>query len=283
MNSSRRTWTEGRVIVGFRHSSSSACFCSCRISASTGAWTSGISGPVSSFCRAYPCSAGAGAAVPTDGSGSASASCSWDPRSDSTGCDIDFIWPLLIIAIGLMLLFRSKPIASPSGTGGAGCLCGIRKGRTVPTGSSGIRGVSDTSDSPEILWILGGTHHRIESRRFRGAQVTSVLSKGKVDLTRAELEGEASLDVLSILGTVEILVPEGWEIVIRGTSLIGDMKNETAVRRSRPANRFAGREETHSERPGAARRCFCQERMIPLRRSTVIPSASEPDSRRQPS
>ncbi len=142
--------------------------------------------------------------------------------------DIDFIWPLLIIAIGLMLLFRSKSGTSPSGTGDGTAVFpeSGKDGRSA--GSSGIRGVSDTSDSPEILWILGGTHHRIESRRFRGAQVTSVLSNGKVDLTRAELEGEASLDVLSILGTVEILVPKGWEIVIRGTSLIGDLKNETA-------------------------------------------------------
>jgi predicted membrane protein len=136
---------------------------------------------------------------------------------------IDFIWPLLIIAVGVMLLLRSKSNADRSGpavsreTG---------KDRRFDD-SSGIRSVSDSSDSPEILWVLGGTHLRIDSRHFHGAQVTSILSKGKVDLTRADIEGEASLDVLSILGTVEILVPEGWEIAIHGSSLIGDMKNET--------------------------------------------------------
>lgn len=143
--------------------------------------------------------------------------------------DIDFIWPILIIAIGLMLLFRSRSGASPSGTDAGAPSRPESRRENRFDGPMGIHGVSDSSDSPEILWVLGGTHHRIDSKRFRGGQVTSVLSKGKVDLTRAEMEGEASLDVLSILGTVEILVPPGWEIEIRGTSLIGDMKNETAA------------------------------------------------------
>lgn len=140
--------------------------------------------------------------------------------------DFDFIWPLLIITIGLMLLFRSRP-GTPSGTGGGPAVFpeSGKEGRSG--GSTGIRSVSDSSESPEILWVLGGTHHCIDARRFRGAQVTSVLSKGKVDLTRAEFEGEASIDVLSILGSVEILVPQGWEITIHGSSLIGEMKNET--------------------------------------------------------
>lgn len=139
--------------------------------------------------------------------------------------DIDFVWPLLIIAVGVMLLLRSRTNTAPSGPA-----VSREPGREERFDDpSGIRSVSDSSDSPEILWVLGGTHHRIDSRRFRAAQVTSILSKGKVDLTRAEPEGDASLDVLSILGTVEILVPQGWEIVVRGTSLIGDMKNEAAA------------------------------------------------------
>jgi hypothetical protein len=140
---------------------------------------------------------------------------------------IDFIWPLLIIAVGVMLLLRSKPNAARSGSAD-GPAVPRESGREKRfDDSSGIRSVSESSDSPEILWVLGGTRLRIDSKRFRGAQVTSILSKGKVDLTRADIEGEASLDVLSILGTVEILVPEDWEIAIHGSSLIGDMKNET--------------------------------------------------------
>jgi hypothetical protein len=140
---------------------------------------------------------------------------------------IDFIWPLLIVAVGVMLLLRSKPnpVRSDSTDGPAVSRETGKNGRFDE--SSGIRGVSDSSDSPEILWVLGGNQHRVDSRHFQGARVTSILSKGKVDLTRADVEGEASLDVLSILGTVEILVPAGWEIAMHGSSLIGDMKNET--------------------------------------------------------
>jgi predicted membrane protein len=138
---------------------------------------------------------------------------------------IGFVWPLLIVALGVMLLVRSRPAAAlsdpdrkPAGTAGPD------RG-----GSSGFRSVSDTSETPQILWILGGAHQSVESRRFRGAQVTSVLSKGQIDLTRAEVEGEAEIDVLSILGTVEVIVPKGWEIVMHGTSLIGNMKDETGT------------------------------------------------------
>jgi hypothetical protein len=140
---------------------------------------------------------------------------------------IGFVWPLLIITLGVMLLLRSRPNAASGGNRGdrAGSSEPGKAGR--PDGSAGFRYASDGSEIPQILWILGGTQHRIDSKRFRNGQVTSVLSKGTIDLTRADVEGEAELDVLSILGTVEVLVPEGWEIVIHGSSLIGNMKNET--------------------------------------------------------
>jgi hypothetical protein len=140
---------------------------------------------------------------------------------------IGFVWPLLVIALGLMLLLRSRPNGSfheparkPAGTAGP-----------ESESSNGFRYASEASETPQILWVLGGTHHFIESRRFRNGQVTSVLSKGQVDLTRADIEGEAELDVLSLLGTIEVIIPEGWEIVMHGTSLIGDMKDDTGTAR----------------------------------------------------
>jgi predicted membrane protein len=140
---------------------------------------------------------------------------------------IGFVWPLLIIALGVMLLARSRPAAAPSDPDRkpAGTAGPDRGGSSA----SGFRSVSDTSETPQILWILGGAHQSVESRRFRSAQVTSVLSKGQIDLTRAEVEGEAEIDALSILGTVEVIVPKGWEVVMHGTSLVGSMKDETGT------------------------------------------------------
>lgn len=121
-------------------------------------------------------------------------------------------WPLLVIAAGVLLLRQSLNRSGPAAASEQG---------------SGPKESSGDSGAPHIFWFLGGNRHRIDSKRFRGVNVTSFLSSGAVDLRNADMEDEAVVDTLSFLGKIEILVPEGWEILLQGTSMLGNMKNET--------------------------------------------------------
>ncbi len=115
-----------------------------------------------------------------------------------------FLWPLALVAVGALLVWRSLRTPSPAaGTGGP------------------LR----------ALAVLSGVERRILSRGFEGGEVTAILGACEIDLRRAEMAGDtAVIEVFALLGAIELFIPEGWEVEILGTPILGAFEN-----RSRPA------------------------------------------------
>jgi hypothetical protein len=130
------------------------------------------------------------------------------------------VWPLLLIAAGVLLLTQHAR----------------RAGSGRPAGE----GPPADGDTLQAFWMLGGSRNRVDSKKFRGGSAASILSTGTVDLKNADFESEVVIDTLSILGKLIIVVPENWEVSMQGMSLLGSMKDRTgetvSIRpKSRPA------------------------------------------------
>lgn len=100
------------------------------------------------------------------------------------------IWPAIIIVVGLSIIFsRNSPKS--------------RVGK---------------SDREDVTAVLGGSEANIRSQDFKGSRVTSVMGGAVIDLRHAKIEKEATLDLFSLWGGIEIRLPK--DIVV---------KNETSV------------------------------------------------------
>lgn len=118
-----------------------------------------------------------------------------------------FLWPLALVAVGALLVWRS--VRAPSLAAGAG-------------GSGGPF---------RALAVLSGVERRILSSGFEGGEATAILGACEIDLRRAEMAGDtAVIEVFALLGAIELFIPEGWEVEILGTPILGAFEN-----RSRPA------------------------------------------------
>jgi predicted membrane protein len=115
------------------------------------------------------------------------------------------IWPLLLIAMGVLLLSRHVPTRQTM---------------------NADRQSGDT-ETLQAFWVLGGGINRVDSKSFKGGSATSFLSNGKIDLLNADLREEAVIDVFSFLGKIEIFIPENWEASIQVASFLGSVKNKT--------------------------------------------------------
>lgn len=113
-------------------------------------------------------------------------------------------WPLLLVAAGAAIIFRSRP---------------------------GSRELAD-ADSSDIVTgtaILGGLEQRATSKNFRGGSVSAVLGGHEVDLRDAEMPENASavLEVFAFMGGVEVRIPRGWKVLLEATALLGGIENKT--------------------------------------------------------
>lgn len=124
------------------------------------------------------------------------------------------IWPLVIILLGLAIMSR-----------------GFRARTSSNGGASG--------DTISKFAFLCGFKPQITSHAFRGGNASAFLGGMELDLTGADLgPEEAVLDLLVLMGGIEIRVPRDWTIDARVTPFMGGMEDSADRTDADPAKRL---------------------------------------------
>jgi predicted membrane protein len=128
------------------------------------------------------------------------------------------IWPVFIIIAGVSALWH------------------VQKNKGYREYDEGMRSANDApppppgSMAPQINmdFVLGGGEPRVESKNFRGGHINAFLGGFKLDLSRADIEGDvATLEVNTMMGGGEIIVPETWLVEMHGSAILGGYDNKT--------------------------------------------------------
>ncbi len=170
------------------------------------------------------------------------------------GLDIHrFIWPAVIIVIGLVMLIRPKkphwmdhdwhnkwsqrdwerwqrrrqrrgyPSDPDQGHGTA-------NPSDQEMNSPGSKGYDSKSFSSEdyidATTVLGGIHKNILSKNFKGGDITIFMGGAEINLSQADIQGTAALDITQIMGGTKIIVPSNWEIRSQLTSVFGNIEDK---------------------------------------------------------
>jgi multisubunit Na+/H+ antiporter MnhB subunit len=70
--------------------------------------------------------------------------------------------------------------------------------------------------------VMSGSEHKPVSA-FEGATLNAVMGGVKLDLTGAEMKGDTvTIDVLAIMGGIEIFAPRDWEVSTKVVSIMGE-------------------------------------------------------------
>jgi len=113
----------------------------------------------------------------------------------------EFFWPLLIILVGGSILFRR----------------------------SGVHSDDSKAERADSTAILGGSNIRNTSSDFKGAKLTAVLGGIKLDLRKATIQKEATLDVFTCMGGVELVVPRNVQVRNQAAAILGGTEDKSEV------------------------------------------------------
>jgi len=130
------------------------------------------------------------------------------------------IWPIFVIVGGLLIVWQSlAPRPNPDCAPNAGWF-DYFQGRFQMDSSS-------TGSDLNAVAIFGGVQRNITSKKFRGGRVTAILGGVELDFIDADIEGEqAILDVSSLMGGVEIRVPDTWNVTIETVAFLAGSSDE---------------------------------------------------------
>jgi hypothetical protein len=120
---------------------------------------------------------------------------------------------------------ESAPLAEPTREPSAsdkrkGKACGPRGRDKWP------RTVSNQSRM-HVVAIMSGISRGSNSPEFRGADLVAVMGGCEIDLRRAAINGDATIDIFCMWGGIEIRVPEDWTVESQVLPLMGGVEDKT--------------------------------------------------------
>src|SRR5690606_11480758 len=86
----------------------------------------------------------------------------------------------------------------------------------------------DSSATFRELAVLGNIERRNVSQTFRGGEVTAIMGAVEIDLRECRMAGnEAYVDLLAIMGGVELRIPKGWAVESRMSALLAGLDDRS--------------------------------------------------------
>ena len=121
------------------------------------------------------------------------------------------LWPAWLIFWGIVVLVRGF-------------------GRQTPwKGSTFVHDVSASSDDTlHALAIFGGINRRVQSQNFQGGEAVAIFGGIELDLRgAATTRDEIDLEANAVFGGIELIVPDTWDVTVRGAGILGGYEDKT--------------------------------------------------------
>jgi len=124
-----------------------------------------------------------------------------------------YIWPLIIIAVGAVMLIRHLD----------------RGARAFRHGQ--VKSYNQSDSLLDIDVVFHQFHRKADSQQFAGGKISAVFGDVKIDLRGAAIQQEGvRIEADSVFSGIEIVVPEAWEVEVRGGGPFGNIDNRTRKR-----------------------------------------------------
>ena len=118
-----------------------------------------------------------------------------------------FFWASMIIVIGLFMILR-------------------------PRRRRGLKWSEDVSseDRFDATAVFGGVKKNVITKDFKGGEVTSIFGGSEINLSQADINGRAVLEVTTLFGGSKIIVPANWQVNSDGlTAILGALEDKRAI------------------------------------------------------
>lgn len=136
----------------------------------------------------------------------------------------DFVWPAVIILIGLGLLFRPHFGANSW------------KKNTVPESETAdYTPAAESFVSPkkgnkddilDVAAVFGSVKKNLFSKTFRGGEIVTVFGGVEIDLSQADFEHKIRIESVQIFGGATLIVPPTWQIRSEAVAIFGGIEDK---------------------------------------------------------
>ena len=81
-------------------------------------------------------------------------------------------------------------------------------------------------DFVDSTTIFGGSKKIIISKNFRGGDIVNVFGGTELDLTQADMDGQAILELTTVFGGTTLIIPSNWDIKSEAVMIFGGVEDK---------------------------------------------------------
>lgn len=130
-------------------------------------------------------------------------------------------WPIILILVGIQIILSRNSITIDTKKN-----VNVNKEFNY-NGREFTKNITRENDINEFA-LLSGIETNNQSQEFRGGRATAIMGGIVIDLRSAKLyNNEAIIDLNTVMGGIEIYVPDDWRVEVNGTPILGGWSNKT--------------------------------------------------------
>lgn len=139
----------------------------------------------------------------------------------------NYIWALIVLVFGIALQLRELDIVTVSPWQFFWPLVIIAVGVSILVNRSGARQLVSREERDDIRAILGASEQKNQSTDFKGSKITAILGGVELDLRKAVIKHDATIEVFSLMGGVEIKIPRNVVVKNQTSAILGGVEDGT--------------------------------------------------------
>lgn len=142
-----------------------------------------------------------------------------DPKS--------YLWALLVLGLGVLWQLQKLGITNVNPWQLFWPAVIILVGFSILMNRSAARLSVSKTEREDITAILGGSDQRNSSQDFKGSKVSAIMGGVKLDLRKAVIKKEATVEIFTFWGGVEIIVPPNVIVKNKSSVILGGIEDKT--------------------------------------------------------
>jgi len=135
-----------------------------------------------------------------------------------------YTWPAVLIIMGLFFILRPRRRWQ--------CDPDEKKNPVSDMPTDPVINPEETYSKEDFVnatSIFGGTKKIIISKNFKGGDLLSIFGGTELDLTKADLNGTATLELITMFGGTKLIIPSNWTVKSQAAVIFGSIEDKRSV------------------------------------------------------